>query len=99
MASSKKITASAVVTAENKKGKVYALTLNSGTTDSSIILADGGASGTEKWALTLNGTTAAGETSESVSFPGGLTFDTDVYAVLAGTGAEAWVAYEEIATP
>ena len=95
MASSKKITADVAVTAVGKKGKVYALTLNSGTADSKITLKDGATGGTEKWALALNGTTAAGETSESVSFPGGLSFDTDVFADITGTAAVAWVMYEE----
>lgn len=99
MASSKKITADAAITGVEKKGRVYALTLNSGTTDSKITLKDGATGGTEKWALALDGTTSVGETSESISFPGGLDFDIDVFADIAGTNAVAWVMYEELSTP
>ena len=90
------VTTSATVTAANKTGVLYALTLLSGTTDSSIIIKDGGSGGTDKWELSLNGTTAAGETSESISFPKGVICETDIYATLAGTGAVAYVQYEQI---
>ncbi len=90
------VTTSAAITTADKTGIVYALTLISGTADSSIILKNGGSSGTDSWRLSLNGTTSAGETSESISFPRGLIFTTDIYATLAGTAAIAYVAYEEI---
>lgn len=93
---SKVLTASAVISTANKPAIVYAITLCSGTADSSIKIEDGGSGGTEKWRLTQDGTTAAGETCTSVSFPGGLLCATDAYGTLAGTAAVACVLYEEL---
>lgn len=93
---SKTITTSAVVTTAGKPGLLYGITLNSGTTDSSILIEDGGSSGTPKWKLTLDGTTAVGETTESITFPTPIVCATDIFATLVGTNAVAWVAYKEI---
>lgn len=92
----KLISASAVITTAGKTGLLYAITLLSGTTDSKITIKDGGASGTVIWELSLNGTTAAGETTESIAFNYPIIGVTDLYAVLAGTDAVAYVAYKEI---
>jgi len=90
------ITESAVVTTANDAGLLYGVTLRSGTTASSILLRNGGSSGTVLWGLSLASTAAAGDTTTSVTFPYPIIFSTDIYATLTGTGALAYVAYKEI---
>lgn len=93
----KVLTSSGVISTAGKTAIVRAVTLNSGTTDSSIKIENGASGGTEMWRLTLNGTTAAGETTESISFgKEGIVCTTDAYGTLAGTGAVASILYDEI---
>ena len=92
----KKITSSAVVTTAGKSGILYAITLRCGTTDSTALLMNGGTSGTEVWGLALNGETAVGETTTSITFNPGIIFTTDIFCNMAGTGAIAHIQYEEI---
>lgn len=94
--SSKEITASAVVTTAGSAGLLYGITLNSGTTASSIIIKNGGSSGTNIWKLTLIATTAAGDQTTSITFPVPIVCSTDIYATLAGTGATAYVQYKQL---
>jgi hypothetical protein len=92
----KEITSDVTVTTAGKAGLLYGLTLLSGTADSKILIEDGGSGGTAVWALSLNGTTAAGETSESIAFAVPIVCETDIYANITGTAAIAYVAYKEI---
>ena len=92
----KEITTSAIVTAADKAGLLYAVGLVSGTTDSSILIEDGGSGGAEVWKLSLDGTTSAGETSIGISFPTPIECNTDIFATLAGTGALAYVSFIEL---
>lgn len=99
----KKITTSAAISAVGKSAIVRAITLQSGTTDSSIIIKDGATGGTEKWKLSLNGTTGVGETVASISFGGntnnqngGIICSVDAFGTIAGTNAVAWVLFDEI---
>ncbi len=75
---------------------VWGITLNSGTTASSIVLKDGGSGGVAKWGITNIGTTGAGDTTVSVMFPKGIVFSIDCYADWTGTGAIGYVAYEKL---
>jgi len=93
----KKIAASGVISTAGKSAIVRAITLLSGTADCSIIIEDGGSGGTEKWKLSLDGTTAAGETATSVAFGDtGILCETDAYGTLTGAAAIAYILYDEI---
>ena len=99
----KKITTSAAISTVGKSAIVRAITLQSGTTDSSIIIVDGTTSGAEKWKLSLNGTKATGETVTSIEFGGnannqngGIICATDAFGNIAGTDAVAWILFDEI---
>lgn len=94
--SSLAITQSAIVTTAGKPGLLYGITLLSGTGASSIIINDGGSSGTAKWKLALVATTAAGDQTTSITFPIPIVCATDIYATLAGTGALAYVEYWQL---
>lgn len=93
---SKEISSSATVTTANKTGLLYGITLLSGTTASSVIIKNGGSSGTTMWKLSLIATTGAGDQCTSITFPAPIVCSTDIYATLAGTGALAYVSYREI---
>lgn len=94
---SKVLSGSGVISTAGKSAVVRAVTLCSGTTDSSILIENGGSGGAEMWRMTVNGTTAAGEVSYHQSFPGtGIVCTTDAYGTLAGTGAVASILYDEI---
>lgn len=94
---SAQVTGDGVVGTSGTAYVVTAITLRSGTTDSSIALHNGtAATDTMFWKLSLDGTVAAGETTTSVSFPNGLVFPAGVFADIAGTSAEAWVAYQPV---
>lgn len=93
----KVLTGSGVISTAGKTADVRAISLLSGTADSSIKIENGGSGGTEMWRLSLNGTTAAGETSESISFgESGIICTTDAYGTLAGAGAVVSILYDEI---
>lgn len=93
----KKITSDVTVTTAGKSGIVHAITLRSGTADGNIKVRDGGATGTIKWTISLNGTTNAGDVTSSISFDKhGIVCATDIFADIAGTGAIAYILYDEI---
>lgn len=71
---------------------VSALTLRSGTTGASLTILDGG---TAKWALSLIATTAAGDQTVSVTFPGGLQISGALTATVVGTGALGYIALKQ----
>jgi hypothetical protein len=92
---SKKLTASGVVTAVGKGGWLCGFTLVAGTTLSSLKLCNGGTSGTELAGAGLVQSTGqvAGEQSHSITYPHPISFDVDIYANIAGTGAYAYVQF------
>lgn len=93
----KELSSSGVISTEGKSAIIRAISLRSGTTDSSITIQDGGSGGTEKWALSCDGTTAAEETTTSISFGEyGFICTTDAYGTLVGTSAKADILYDEI---
>ena len=84
----KKLTAGGVVSAS--KGKVWTVTvISDGANAGSVVLKDGGASGTELWRIDVPATAGA---TESVTFPHGLSFSTSIYADISNVAA-AYVAY------
>ena len=74
--------------------KAFGLTVT--TNAGEVELKDGGASGTLKMDLHLDGATAKNSIASGDCGPA--RFDTDIYCTLAGTGAEAWVVYAEDAS-
>lgn len=72
---------------------VFGVMLRSGTAAGSVILKDGGSSGTEIFHLTTAATTAAGDNIQYIEFPKPLKCATSLYATLAGTGAISEVFY------
>jgi hypothetical protein len=90
---SKKVTASGVITAAGVGGFVKAFGMTVTTNVSEMEVRDGGASGTVLVDTHMDAATAkAGFSSGDI---GPIRFNTDVYVVLAGTGAEGWVVYCE----
>jgi hypothetical protein len=68
--------------------RIWAITLiMGGSITGSILLRDGGVSGTKRWKLS-----GAAGTCVFISFPAGLSFETSVYAAL--DNATAYIAYE-----
>ena len=88
----KRLAASAIVTTAGKTGLLHGATLTAAAADATLDLANGGASGTKLWSLHVK----AEEGCNSITFPKPISFSTDIYAVIAGTGAIASIAYEEI---
>jgi hypothetical protein len=86
-----------VISTAGKAAKIWAITLIGGTSDSSIIIKDGGTSGTERWKVSWNAVTNAGDVCVNVSFPNPIICTTDAYGTLAGTSAAAYVLFDEIA--
>jgi len=70
--------------------RVLGMGLSGGSDAATLILKDGGSSGTVK-TLTLK---AAAGTTVYWNFPNGITFSTDVYAAITGTSPSAMVIYE-----
>jgi hypothetical protein len=90
----KRLTASGVVTTAGVGGYVKAFGLN--VTDGgagSVSLKDGTTSGDVLLDLTLDAATAKNSISSGNIGP--VRFNTDCYATLAGTGATAWVVYNQ----
>lgn len=91
------LTESATISTANSACMVRAITLESGTTASSIEILDGGSSGTSKWKFALRAPVAGTEGIHSISFgDGGIICAVDAYGTLAGTGAKAYILYDEI---
>ena len=89
----KKLTSSGVVTTAGVGGFVKAFGMTITTNASEMELFDGTASGTLMVDHHMDAATAkAGWSSGDI---GPIRFDTDIYAVLTGTGAEGWVIYCE----
>lgn len=85
---SKKLTADGAVSAS--PGKLWAARLVSdGTNAGTVVLRDGGATGTIIWEMSVTAT--AGDT-EFVQFPQGLSYETSLYADVTTIGS-LWVAY------
>lgn len=93
---SKVLTESGVISTAGKSARVWAITLLTGTTDTSLTLRDGGASGTIKWKISTNATAVAYDNSENVVFKTPIICTTDAYATVAGTNAYTYVLYDEI---
>lgn len=89
----KVLTASGVVTTADVGGYVKAFGLTVTTNAATAQLMDGGTGGTAGPELKLDGATA--NSSISSGNIGPVRFNTDVYLNLSGTGAEAWVIYNE----
>lgn len=70
---------------------VLGFTLTPAAADSTLILKDGGSSGTEK----LDAIAKANTNTVVVLFPAPVRFDTDIYAAITGSGAKAKVIIPE----
>jgi hypothetical protein len=90
-------TSSGTITTANVPGLLYAVILRSGTTASKIELRNGGSGGTILATISYVATTAVGDEIRGISFPEPVAFSTDIYATIAGTGAEAYVFYKQLA--
>jgi len=89
----KKLTASGVVTTAGVGGYLKAFGMTVTTNASEMEVVDGTASGTVLVDHHMEAATAkAGFSSGDI---GPIRFDTDIYVVLTGTGAEGWVVYAE----
>jgi hypothetical protein len=89
----KVITSSAVVTTAGIGGYVKAFGLTVTTNAGTAQLMDGGSGGTAGPELKLDGATA--NSSISSGDIGPVRFNTDIYMVVSGTGAEGWVVYNQ----
>jgi len=89
----KKITESGIITTAGVGGFLKQGILTVTTNASELILRDGGASGTVMVEIHKDGATA--KATERTGDIGPLRFDTDIYATLAGTGAEATIIYNQ----
>ena len=89
----KKITESGIITTANIGGFLKAAGLTVTTNASELELRDGGASGTVLVDLHLDAATA--KNTVVTGDIGPVRFNTDIYATVAGTGAEAWVVFNE----
>jgi len=87
------LTSSGVVTTAGVGGFVKAFGLTVTTNAGTAQLMDGGTGGTAGPELKLDGATAGNSISSGDIGP--VRFDTDIYANLSGTGAEAWVIFTE----
>lgn len=86
--SAKKLTADGAV--KSGRGTVWTVTvISDGSNAGSVVLKDGGATGTEMWRLDVPAT--AGQ-SASVTFPMGLSFESSIYADITSITA-VYVAY------
>lgn len=93
---SKKITSSGELTSKGNRILVFGVQLVSGTTASSITLKDGGSSGTEKAGLLSQAESNVGDKTSSVWFASPVEFNSGCYATLGGTGAYAYVQYQDL---
>ena len=92
-----KITSSGVVTTAGKAGILWGYTLIGGSAGSTkALFKNGGASGTDTWAITAVAGTAVGDVTVEKDFSRGVVFSTDIYCTLTGTGAYIYVSYEEL---
>ena len=89
----KKLTASGVVTTAGVGGYFKAFGLTVTTSASEIEIVDGTTSGTVMADLHLDGATAKNSISSGDIGP--IRCETDIYCNLTGTGAEGWVVYVE----
>ena len=95
-----KITSSGTVSTANKAAILRGYTLIGGTTASKVIFNNGGSGGADTYAGTTAAGTNVGDVTKSENLVGGdglgIIFNTDIYCTLSGTGAYAYVYYEEI---
>ncbi|KKM71530.1 hypothetical protein LCGC14_1429670 [marine sediment metagenome] len=98
MKQTKQLTESGVISAVGKSALVWAMTLFVGVDKSSIVLKDGGSSGTEKWKLSFNSDLEmeAGDFMRTIEFDRPIICSTDAFGTLVGTDAEAYIVYDEI---
>jgi hypothetical protein len=89
----KKITSSGVITTAGVGGYLKACGLTVTTAASELVLTDGGSGGTVILELHSDAATAKGTVTSGDVGPVRAT--TDIYATLSGSGAEAWVIYNE----
>lgn len=90
---SKKVTASGVITTAGVGGYVKAFGMTVTTAASEVEVRDGGAAGTVRADHHMDAATAkAGFCSGDI---GPIRFNTDIYMTVTGTGAEGWVVYCE----
>jgi hypothetical protein len=89
----KKITESGVITTAGVGGYLKAAGMTVTTNASELVLRDGGASGAVILELHSDGATAKGTVTSGDVGP--VRAETDIYAALTGTGAEAWVIYNQ----
>ena len=89
----KKITESGVITTAGVGGYVKAFGMTVTTNASEMVLTDGGSSGTAGPDLHADAATAKASVVSGDIGP--VRFNTDIYATLAGTGAEGWVIFNE----
>lgn len=71
---------------------VFGYILSAGTASSSITLNDG-TGGTTKWTDSIKAATTAGDATISMTLAFPIVFSTSLSAVVAGTGATAFVTY------
>jgi len=96
---SKQISSSATVTTAGKTGLLYGVNLQVATAESSVIIENGGAGGTEIVKLAIDASVGSSQfinSSRSIMFKEPVICTTDIYATIAGTGAVANVFYKEI---
>lgn len=88
-----RVTSTSQAVAVGTRVAVTALTVRYGTTAlASGVLKSGGSGGTEVWGLSSVAVTAAGDKTESVTFPHPLEMD-GVHVTVTGTGTVVYVAY------
>ena len=74
-----------------KRGTVYGIGLSAGADEATLIIKDGGTSGTVKTSTLIVGT----GTSDHWSFPSGIQCSTSIYATITGTTPVAMVEWDD----
>lgn len=83
------VTSSAAISA--KPGRVLGVMIVAGTDSASVVIKDGGSSGTAKTVAMPVGTS----NFDYISFPAGIQCSTSIYATLTGTAPEVAVIFED----
>jgi hypothetical protein len=89
-------TSDVTITTANKAGLLFGYQFKVGTSASSMLLRNGGASGTILVQDFNVAVTAAGDVHKTVMFKDPIVFSTDIFLDIGGTNAAAVVFYKQI---
>ncbi len=91
MAQGKSVIKAASAAINTKAGRVLGMGISAGADEATLIIKDGGSSGTVKTSTLIVGT----GTSDHWSFPSGIQCSTSIYATITGTTPVAMIEWED----